>query len=150
MSALKETTQEVSECITAGQRVGVGGWKRDERLTVVTGGSGVSRPRALAGEGAPRLGAAAAVLTQVGEASARENKIITIKFHSSLNLLALLKCQTVSSAATQRILNNKIPVLANKHKLNLCLFIYLFFLQSSGGSRGILRLDYYLIAANSS
>lgn len=37
-------------------------------LTVVAGGSGVSRPRAVAGERAPGLRAAAAVLTQAGEA----------------------------------------------------------------------------------
>lgn len=109
---------------------GDGGWGGvgcvcvDEQLTVVTGGSGVSRPRAVAGEGAPRLGAAAAVLAQVGETSAKENKIITIKFHISLNLLALLKCQTVSSAAPRRILNIKIPVMANKHKFNLYFFFF--------------------------
>lgn len=48
------------------ERRGVG-----EMLTVVTGRSGVARPRAVAGEGAPRLRAAAAVLAQVGEAPAR-------------------------------------------------------------------------------
>lgn len=88
----------------------------------MTGGSGVSRPGAVAGEGAPRLGAAAAVLAQVGETSAKENKIIIVKFHFPLNLLALLKCQTASSAAPRRILNNKIPVMANKHKFNLWWF----------------------------
>lgn len=36
----------------------------------MTGGSGVARPRTVAGEGAPCLQAAAAVLAQVGEAPA--------------------------------------------------------------------------------
>lgn len=49
-----------------------GGENEDEPLTVVTRGSGVSRPRAVAGEGAPRLGAAGAVLAQVREASEEE------------------------------------------------------------------------------
>lgn len=106
---------------------GGGVWQRDERLTVVTRGAGVSRPRAVAGEGAPRLGAAAAVLAQVGETSAEEKKRIIIKFHFSLNLLALLKCQSVSSAAPRRILNIKIPVMANKHKFNLCFYFSFFF-----------------------
>lgn len=68
-----------------------GGW--DERLTVVTRGSGVSRPRAVAGEGAPRLGAAAAVFAQVGETSAKnktknnKNKISFLaKLVRSLNV----------------------------------------------------------------
>lgn len=42
----------------------------------MTGGSGVARPRTVAGEGAPRLRAAAAVLAQVGEAPAeREGQV---------------------------------------------------------------------------
>lgn len=78
---------------------GGGVWKRDERLTVVTRGAGVSRPRAVAGEGAPRLGAAAAVLAQVGETSAEEKNNNQISFLAKLvSSLKVPKCFVRGSA----------------------------------------------------
>ena len=57
--------------------------KKDELLTVVTGRSGVSGSRAVAGERAPRLQAAASVFTRVGEASGKRNE--TKSGHCFLN-----------------------------------------------------------------
>lgn len=48
----------------------------------MTGGAGVARPRAVAGEGAPRLRAAAAVLAQVGEAPAEKGQNLAKKTQS--------------------------------------------------------------------
>lgn len=60
-------------------------------LTVVTGRSGVARPRAVAGEGVPRLRAAAAVLAQVGEAPEMKHNKTKTKFHSKLQLICSLQ-----------------------------------------------------------
>lgn len=54
-------------------------------LTVVAGGSGVSRPRAVAGERAPGLRAAAAVLTQAGEAPEGTNSGPMIRLTGNIN-----------------------------------------------------------------
>lgn len=53
-------------------------------LTVVAGGSGVSRPRAVAGERAPGLRAAAAVLTQAGEAPEGTNSSPMIRLTGNI------------------------------------------------------------------
>lgn len=97
-----------------------------EILTVVTGRSGVARPRAVAGEGAPRLRAAAAVLAQVGEAPARRKhkKIQNLTLNS--NSFALFKkkrkkkkfCSECSLAGDATL---KSLLCLLKHKFN-CVF----------------------------
>lgn len=52
-------------------------------LTVVTGGSGVSRSRAVAGEGAPRLRAGGAMFAQVRQASAVKTQRLSTATRSS-------------------------------------------------------------------
>lgn len=76
----------------------------------MTGGAGVARPRAVAGEGAPRLRAAAAVLAQVGEAPAeKEGQIRESQFcrerdlppgggRSLLRLLNSIVCSAINGS----------------------------------------------------
>lgn len=99
----------------------------------MTGGAGVARPRTVAGEGAPRLRAAAAVLAQVGEAPAGEKE----EGQNETKLNVQLQLQS------RRRRNAEQLVMLIKASTQLCVS------QSTGATGGILRLDYYLIAANS-